>query len=296
MKTRLLFLIVIVALLLMPFAASAQGMPPMPATPVPGDAPIGVLAEFNFRHLASPHAEAWFIRVGLEPGGSMPLQNEHGQIILYVESGELSMEIEGPVVLPGADRGQDLGEHLMRPGDSLQMTPAASATLTNEGADAVTFLAFIMYPAEMEGEGEADMTEPVGMSQMGISVGTAEFMDSPATVRMERVVLESGGTADTPLGPTEIAMPGYMGMELGAVETGAADVEVTAAGMAHLRWPGMLENRMSEPELVPLTASVHLETGDAYSFHGSVQTWTSTGEKPLTVLRVVIVPKPMSMP
>jgi hypothetical protein len=296
MKTRFLFLIVIVALVLMPFATSAQGMPPVPATPVPGDAPTGILAEFNFRHLASPHAEAWFVRIGLEPGGSMPLQNEHGQIILYVESGELEMDIEGPVVLPGADRGQDLGEHTMLPGDSLQMTPVASAILTNEGANPVTFLAFIMYPAETEGEGEESMAEPIGMSQMAISIGSAEFDARPATVRIERVVLESGATADTPMGPTEIEMPGYMGMELGAVETGAADVEVTAASMAHLAWPGMMMDPMVQPELVPLTANVHLEPGDAYAFHGSVQTWTSTGDEPLTVLRVVIVPAPNPMP
>lgn len=292
MKTRILFLIVVVAMALLPIAATSQGMPPMPATPVPGEAPVGTLAEFNLRHLPTPHAEIWFIRMELEPGGMIPASPPIGPVIIYIESGELALTVDGPVMLPGADRAEEPGEMTLAVGDSLQLTRETSAELRNDGDVATAFLLFTTYAAEMESQGEGG-GEPIGLSQMGISVGTAEFIDVPATVRIERVVFEPGATVEPELAAGEEDMPFSIGMELGAVETGSAEVMLEYAGMGNIVWPGMLNNQMGDRENVIMTSTVQMEAGDAYAFHGSMLTWTVTGDEPLTILRVVIHPMPM---
>lgn len=292
MKSRFLFPIIVIAMALLPLAATSQGMPPMPATPVPGEAPIGTLAEFNLRHLPTPHAEVWFIRMELEPGGTIPASPAIGPVILYIESGELALTIDGPVMLPGADRAESPGELTLATGDSLQLTSETTAELRNDSAAPVTFLAFMTYAAEMEGEGGGG-GEPTGLSQMGIAIGTAEFMDVPATVRIERVVFEPGTTVQPELAAGEEEMPFYMGMDLGAVETGSAEVVVEYSGMENIVWPAMLDNQMGGPEIVSLMSTVELAAGDAYAFHGSTLTWKVTGDEPLTILRVVIHPMPM---
>jgi hypothetical protein len=292
MKSRVLFPIVMVAMAMLPFAVTSQGMPPMPATPVPGEAPVGTLAEFNLRHLPTPHAEVWFIRMELEPGGKIPASPPIGPVILYVESGELSLTVDGFVMLPGADRAEEPGEMTLATGDSLQLTQETSAELRNDSDAPVSFLMFMTYAAEMEGEG-AGGGEPTGLAQMGISVGIAEFMDVPATVRIERVVFEPGTTVEPEMAAGEEEMPFYMGMDLGAVETGSAEVALEYTGMGNIYWPGMLDNQMGGREFVSMTTTLQMETGDAYAFHGSTLTWTVTGDEPLTILRVVIHPMPM---
>jgi hypothetical protein len=294
MRSRSLFLIVVVAMAMMPLAATSQGMPPMPATPVPGEAPVGTLAEFNLRQLPTPHAEVWFIRMELEPGGKIPASPAIGPLIMYIESGELALTVDGPVMLPGADRAESPGEMTLATGDSLQLTRETTAELRNDSDAPVSFLTFMTYAAEMEGEG-AGGGEPTGLSQMGISIGTAEFMDVPATVRIERVVFEPGTTVEPELAAGEEEMRFYSGMDLGAIETGSAKVELEYTGRESIFWPGMLDNQMGGPQFVPFTTTLQMETGDAYAFHGSTLTWTVTGDEPLTILRVVIHPMPMPM-
>lgn len=293
MKRHVVMFLSIVLFALTPLLTAAQGMPPMPATPVPADAPVGMLAEFNLRHLPTPHAEVWFLRMGLEPGGSLPMGTEVGPMILFVESGELSLEIDGPIMLPGADRAEEPDELTMTMGDSVFLTRETGVSMANAGDQRSTFLVLLMYPAMEEGEGDQPMEEPAGLSQMAISIGTAEFMDMPATVRIERVVMDPGESVGPAMSSSEMQMPGYIGMELGAVETGSAEVTLENTGMANLTWPGILENQVGEPERVPLKATVQLGTGDAYAFHGSTLTWTALGDEPLTILRVVIMPMPI---
>lgn len=294
MKRHLLIICSIILLAFTPLLTTSQGMPPMPATPVPGEAPVGTLAEFNLRHLPTPHAEVWFIRMELEPGGKIPASPAIGPVILYIESGELALTVDGPVMLPGADRAESPGEMNLATGDSLQLTRETTAELRNDSDAPVSFLMFMTYAAEMEGEGAGE-GEPTGLSQMGIAVGTAEFMDLPATVRIERVVFEPGTTVEPELAMGEEEMPFYIGMDLGAIETGSAEVELEYAGRESIFWPGMLDNQMGEPQFIPFTATLQMEAGDAYAFHGSTLTWTVTGNEPLTILRVVIHPMPMPM-
>ena len=300
MKRQFLMILSIVLLAFTPLMATAQGMPPMPATPVPGEAPVGILAEFDIDELPTPHAEVWFIRMGLDPDGSVMMGKQAGPSILYVESGDLTMIADGAVTMgPGAATpigatSADAQESVLAAGTSALVEPGTGMGFRNDGDDDATFLVFLMFSAEMEGMDQQEYPEPVGLKQGGISIGTAEFMPMAAKVTIERVVIEPGDSVEPDIAASEMEMPVYLGMELGAVETGSAEVDLEYAGMSNIVWPGMLKGEMGGPggrNTVALTSTVQLETGDAYAFHGSTLTWRATGDEPLTVLRVVIMPE-----
>ena len=81
-----------------------------------------------------------------------------------------------------------------------------------------------------------------------------------------------------------------MGIELGAVETGAAEVVFESRSFQNLTWPGMTTGGMAGPEQIPLTAKVRLDQGDGYAAFNTTLSWASTGDEPLTILRVVVTP------
>jgi hypothetical protein len=284
-----------VMLALAPLAATAQGVP---ASPVPGEAPTGVLAEFEIDELPTPHAEVWFLRMGLDPDGTAPLGRQAGPTVLYVESGQLTLETDGPVTLgaeaatgaagPATPTGAN--ETLLDAGASVLVSEGTSVSARNAAGEPATFLVLLMYPAEREGEDDGPSDEPVGFTQQGLSVGTAEFPPAPGTLTVERVVVALAGTMATDIQPPEGVWPGWMGIELGAVETGSAEVVFESRTLQNLTWPGMATGGRVEPEAVPLTATVRLAQGDGYAAFNSALSWTSTGDEPLTVLRAVVTP------
>ncbi len=291
MIRRMLFSFVL-ALALLPSMGAAQGMGPMPATPVPGEAPVGVLAEFAVPELPTPHAEVWFLRMQLEPGGSVETGVQAGPSMVYVEWGVVTVTADGPV-MPGVAGATPVaaGDHELVAGASAMVEDGTTLSFSNNGAAPASFLMLVMYPAEMESADQAEYPEPVGLTQGGVSIGTAEFMPIPATVTIERVVLQPGDITEPEMSASDMPFPGYLGMELGAIETGQADVMVEYASMANLTWDGMLRGDMSRPQMVPFSRNVELGTGDAYAFGGSTMTWTNSGDEPLTILRVVILPE-----
>lgn len=292
MKRAMLTMVSALLLAVMPLVATAQGMPPIPATPVPGEAPVGVLAEFTVPELPTPHAEVWFLRMQLVPGGSVALGVQAGPSMIYVEWGAITMTSDGPVTpgTAGATPGA-AGDHELAAEASAMVDTGTTLSFRNDGDASTSVLLLSMYAAEMESADQGSYPEPVGLTQGGVSIGTAEFMPIPATVTMERVVLQPGDIVEPEMSAGDMEMPGYLGMELGAIETGQADVMLEYTGMANLTWDGMLRGEMSRPETVPFTHNVELGTGDAYAFGGSTLTWTNTGDEPLTILRVVIMPE-----
>jgi hypothetical protein len=282
----------------MPLAATSQGMPPLPATPVPGEAPVGILAEFDVPELPTPHAEVWFIRMQLDPDGSVAMGKQAGPSIFYVESGELTIIADAPVTMGAvaatpSDATPTAGqakEAILAAESSVLVQANTIIEFRNDGDESVSVLGLLMFSAEMEGADQQEYPEPVGLKQGGVAIGSAEFMPVPASITIERIVLEPGTTVEPEKNASEMDFPGYMDMELGAIETGSAEVTLDSGSMANLMWPGMLENPMSRPQMVPMTATVQINTGDAYSFNGSTLTWAVTSNEPLTVLRVVIRP------
>jgi hypothetical protein len=284
------YLLVMLLIALGPLAsAGAQGMP---ATPVPGKAPTGVLAEFPIDSLPAPHAEVWFLRMGLEPGGSIPAAKQIGPLLAYVESGTLTLGADQPVTVstvaehatPGAAASPPAGsiETVLRPGEAALVGDGTTLSVTNDADAPVTFLVALMYAAEREGESSGS-GEPVGLTQQGISIASAELPASPGTVTMERVVVEPGGTLENDTGHGM----GINGLELGAIEQGS--VEATFEMGASWRWPGML-TAFPEPQPIDPGATVELVTGDGYWTYDGSSTWTVTSDAPLILLRVVVTP------
>lgn len=290
-----LSLVVVLLLGLVPaYSGAAQDNA---ATPVPDSAPVGVLAEFEIDEVANPHAEVWFMRAQLEPDGSLPLGVQNGQTVLYVESGTLQVEAE--VFVVGGETNEAGGPDVtlgtwstsLDVGGSLMVTRNTDATLRNTSGETTTFLILFMYPAMEEGQ-NSQLEEPVGLTQTGLSIGAAEFYPAPATVVVERVVVEPGESLQNVTLPAqgEEPDPGWMGIDLGTIETGSADLEFAQRSYETITWLPMVPDEFPQPEQVELTGTTSLEQGESYSAFGSVITVTNTGEEPLTILRVIVTP------
>lgn len=294
LRAKLSLLVVLLLGLSPAFAVAAQDTA---ATPAQDSAPVGVLAEFEIDEVANPHAEVWFMRAELEPDGSLPLGVQYGQTILYVESGTLQVEAE--VFVIGRDTNEAGGPDVtlgtwsttLDVGGSLMVARNTDATLRNTSGETTTFLMLLMYPAMDEGQ-NAELDEPVGLTQTGLSIGAAEFYPAAATVVLERVVVEPGGSVENVALPEQgqDPDPGWMGIDLGTVETGSADLEFTQRSYDTITWLPMVPDEFPQPEQVLLTGSTSLEQGESYSTFGSVITLTNTGDEPLTILRVIVSP------
>jgi hypothetical protein len=283
-------LVLLLAIAALP-TASAQGLP---ATPVPGEAPTGVLAQFPIAELPTPHAEVWFLRMGLEPGGSLPAGKQIGPVVGSVESGELTLVSDRPVTVSTAGNTgtptamaatpeADEYETVLQPGDSVLVNDGVSFTAMNNTSEPTSFLMIFTYEAEREGELGEGGGEPVGFTQQGISIATAEFPAGPGTLTMERIVVEPGDTVASDSGHGM----GIGGIDLGAVEQGSADVSFEMG--SSWRWPNIL-NQSEEREPIDPGTTTKLMAGDGYSTYDGSSTWVVTSDEPLIVLRVVIMP------
>lgn len=286
MIRRLLFSFVL-ALALLPSMGAAQGMGPMPTAPVPGEAPVGVLAQFMMDSLPTPHAEVWFLRMQLDPGGSLPESAQIGPSVVYVETGELTITSDVAPEVVGADTATvassatptSADQTIVTEGGSA-MIPAGATTGLNNAADApVTFLLAMTYAAELEGS-MGDSGEPTGLSQALLSAGGVEFPPMPGQITIERVEIA----------PDELTGEMRMGgIELGVVEQGQAAVTFIALDSGTMLWPGIL-NGDTENSRVALTGSATLTAGDGYASGNAGITWLPMGDT-VTVLRVVIGPQ-----
>jgi quercetin dioxygenase-like cupin family protein len=284
-RTRLSFLFVLLLGIAPLLNASAQEAP---ATPVPGSAPIGVLAEFDIEMLPAPHAEVWFLRFGLEPGGRIPEGSNAGPAVIYVESGTLTVNSDGTVI-PGDTVAAATDGLTLEAGDSVLVPRDVPTEELNTSDEPATFLMLVMFSATEEGQGSNE--QPVGMTQSSVSVGTAEFFPGPATIVLERVVVEPDDVITSPTVRMEGIGPGWIGIDLGMVETGSADLQISQRSFQVLVWPPFAGGEMMGPDQVELTSSLSLESGYGYAAFNSTLTWTPTSDEPLTILRAVITPE-----
>ena len=112
-------------------------------------------------------------RFGLEPGAAVPVDASPGAGIVLVESGSLTVEVDGPVTVTrgaGMDTAMATAEATgdfsgllesaaageavsLEAGDAAYIPGDVPGEIRNEGQEAATALAFIVYPAEgMMGE------------------------------------------------------------------------------------------------------------------------------------------------
>ena len=288
-KERLSFLFAMLLGLTPAYAVVAQDIV---ATPVPGDAPVGILAEFRIEELPAPHAEVWWLRLELEPDGSIPAGTNPGPAVFYIETGELLVQSDGTVI-PGESVATPTAaaELTLKPGDSLFVPRDVSIEARNTTSEPVRFLMLLMYSGLDEGQGNTAEYNPVGLKTAGVAIGLAEFQPGPATISMERVVVQPRESMQNVTLPGEGLGPGWMGFDLGTVETGSADVVFESVSFRNMIWPSMTGDPMAEPEMLALTADGHVEQGESYAAFNSVLTFTNTGSEPLTILRVIVNPQ-----
>lgn len=293
MMNRQLLSFLLVVLLLGFVSAPAVGAEDRPATPVPGPAALGVLATYSVDELPTPHAEVWFLRMGLEPNGFLPPDKQIGPTLIYVELGELTLVTDQPLSVSRSVKTPESAPVTSSPvagdfrtvlhvGESALVADGTTVSATNDTNEPLTLLTVLMYSAVREVESDASGPEPVGVTTQGISIAPAEFAVGSGTITLERVQVAQDGT----LQGEEIPPWGIQGLELGAIEHGSA--EATFVSPAAFRWPNILGGEWQEREPIELTAHVTLTAGDGYSLSNGTSTWTPTGQEPLVLLRVVI--------
>lgn len=271
--------------------AGAQGLS---ATPVTGSGPIGVLTTFPVDVLPGPHAEVWFLRMTLDPGGLLPPNPQSGPTLIYVERGEITLVSNQTVTVSPARETATLEavsaspeaaefQTVLHTGESALVSGGATLAAKNDADQPATFLALLMFSALDEAsESGEDTQEPVGLTTKGISVANAEFPAVPGTIVIERIQVAAGETLQSE--PTFIL--GTIGLELGALEQGSAKVTFTTR--SSWLWPNMLGGDLQELQPLDLTATAVLTDGDGYSTANGWSSWTVTSAEPLVVLRAVI--------
>jgi hypothetical protein len=173
-------------------------------------------------------------------------------------------------------------ETALRPGESALVNDGTTLTLANDANQPTSFLVVFTYAAEREGE-SGEGGEPVGLTQQGISIANSEFPVGPGTLTIERVVVESGHTLKNDSGHGM----GIGGVERGAIERGSDDATFEM-GSSWL-WPNIL-NRFQDRQPIDPGTTIGLTAGDGYSTYDGSSTWTATGDEPLVLLRVVVMP------
>lgn len=289
MKRQPYILFVVLLLALMPVFQVASAQEDMPQVAPPEDGPVGVLAEFQLDELPTPHAEVWFLRMQLEPDGSLPESPQIGPVVVYVESGQLTLESDVELAVDTDETARfdetatpdGMQRTVLETGNSAMIPAGAVLSANNASDEPVTFLVVMMYAAELEGTME-ETGEPVGLTQSLLSAGRTEFPPITGKVTIERVEIP----ADEPT--TGMLMAG---VELGVVEQGQGIVTFTSFERNTMIWPNVME-AYSDSVNLQLTGSTELTAGDGYVTAGTATMWIPMGD-PIVVLRVVAGPDMM---
>lgn len=288
LRARLSFVAVLLLLaIVFPEYAAAQS-----ATPATDSPPTGVLAEFDIAELPSPHAEVWFLRMELAPGGAFPGSGQPGQMVIVVEKGELVIEADGPIVRGSPDPApaDAMSPRRIAANGSVMVEPGIGFALRNETEAPTRFLMLLTFSAMDEVQGSENDPQPTGLTQTGVAVGTAEFYPGPAIIRIERITCTPGESLPSAAPAPMVDGPGWMGFEGGTVETGTADVTFSQTSYQNMILPPMSPTTPWEPKMISLAADEQIATGQGYSAFNTHLTWHATGDEPLTVMRVVITP------
>jgi hypothetical protein len=289
---------VLMALLLVAPVA-AQGGTPVTA----GSQPAGVLAQVQVDALPSPHAEVWFLRFTLEPGGSLPLDVQIGPTVLVVEAGELTLVTDQPVEIDGSAPmatpapGGGTHETVATAGQVAYVRENTTLATRNDGDTPASVLALLTFSPERETEAMNQQpsgtppAEPVGMTQMAIGLTAAEFPEGPGTITIERVVLAPDATARTDVPDGAIA---------GGVERGGVTVRIES-GHGFV-WPGLMQpvGPGGNPEGPRRTEVGAGDTGDlvatdGFGFWDAGVDWQA-GSDGATILQVRIEPVGQATP
>lgn len=269
----------------------ARGQESTPATGSPEAArPPGreLLLQAAVGELPEAPAIVRLSRLEMETGAAVTTPGRAGPTFVLIEAGGLTAEVNtSALLLPaGADSGATVsGTFPIGPGDRLALTADTSLTFRNDGAEPVTALIAVVLSATAA-NGPAATPDPSagapGITDRILGEGLATTLPTDrAAVTLERFVLISG-----------LGVPAYPGPVLVAVEAGgfastldAGDVQLSAGGQPGVR------------PTVAAGEAFAVRAGDAVFFpNGMEATPPLTGDRPLVLLRLGILPVAASTP
>ena len=246
--------------------AQAQG-----ATPAASPA-SGILAQATVDALPGGDAEVWLGRLEIDPGGIVPDRLQTGPVLLYVESGLVSVTSDVPLEgMVGGERIADMqpdytcpcqqlhgesagwsGSLSVATGQSTLVPANATQGLANNGTVPASVLVLAVGAAL-----PIDGQEGVSVETLA-TTGDVALTGGAFTLTIERATIAGGESVEQVR--TSV-------VELGAVESGAVEAEVGAGDVQAY------------------------DAGDSYIFAGGNVTWTA-GDDPVTILSAVISPAP----
>lgn len=150
MRTPRLFLMI--ALALSASAIVAAGSPGL-ARAQDDESRIDTLFTLQLEDAELPAAPVFvrLLRINMDPGSSSPLHTHPGPELWRVETGVVSVRVQGPAVLQRT--GEDAGpapvneEFELERGDRLSFLPGTPLTFTNKGEENAAILAVVILPA-----------------------------------------------------------------------------------------------------------------------------------------------------
>jgi hypothetical protein len=210
-----------------------------------------------------------FIRLGrltFAPGASRPRSATLGSVLIAVEHGSLSAQVEGKALLSrvaesGASASPVEGELLLNRGDALLLPMSTRYALRNAGREASVALTMTLFPwSGGTTEGALilwpEATLPNVDAQLLVEGAVTELPEGPATVTLGRMTVAA-----------ELATAGKSTLRIAEVEAGVLQIDALfGPGLTLASGQGML-----------------IETAPS-------QTFRNVGDTPFVLLMVAIAP------
>lgn len=190
------------------------------------------LIQAVLEELPPPPAFLRLVRITLQPGASVPLHSHPGPEFGWMETGSLTIRVEGQaVVAPAAAGGTPQparvlpsGEEFeLRPGDQIVYPAEVPFTLANLGQGPASVLTAVVLPAGsgsppgsawVDGTPGPDAMQGVSSEILGDAV-VPGWPQPPLAIVVDRLVLGSGATIPPRAGPVLLSVEqGRFGFEL----------------------------------------------------------------------------------
>lgn len=253
--------VILVALATSGTGAVAQETATPAAAETAPTAPLGeLLVRTTLEGLPEPPTIVRLLRLSLPPGASVPLHTLTGPEFAYVESGAVTVLVEGEaVVAPAGDPAvrvpaavAPVGEAFaLLPGDQLALPAGVPVTFGNEGQEPATLLTLLFVPADDEApeltwvDGTPAPEALVGTSSRLLAEATAtEWPAGPLQVVVDRLALAPGESIPGAAGPVLLAVESgrfsfaLLEGEFQISRAGGGSEPVATPGVAYALGPG----------------------------------------------------------
>lgn len=270
----------------------AQDAPTPEPSEVAGAAPLReVLFQAALERLPEPPAFVRLLRIVLQPGASVPLHTHPGPEFGRIESGTLTILVEGEAVFAQKGTGETpppvriapIGEAFsLVTGDQIVYPASVPLSFSNQGDEPTSILSAVVLPAGnqrpagaewIDGTPGPDAFAGVTSQVMGDAVAPG-WPQGPLAVVLERLILDSGESLPPRAGPVMLAVE--VGQFAFATVEGTVQVSRGSSGPQQNATPG---------------ASFALNPGDAVFFPGGMNAVPRPADGGvLVVLRLSVLP------